>query len=178
MIPPNFFQGVSAFKAVEQELLPLYSATVLAGKNVAALAKGENTIAVQRRWNYIFQRDSLVGNNYAATALDVGAIIRQHHQQKIDPDGVIEIKGRRWTRDRLRDYGIDAAIPGTVGAPALGYAGDWAELIRMSASAAPLEQYVVQFWRTGAGVAGGDEQAAADLDFALRRGGYSRVGGP
>src|SRR5580704_9563506 len=99
--------GLDVIKAVEQQLSSVVSATILAGRNRAANALGENMQTVQRRWNYLFQRQTArPGPNYEPTLIDVGSIIRQHHQQPWGADGGIAPDGWSWTHHRLGAYGI------------------------------------------------------------------------
>jgi hypothetical protein len=171
--PGSLAAGLSLVKAVEAQLMPVIGATILDGQMKSAKDLGNNLLSVRRRWDYFFQRQSArPGRNYEPTALDVSSIIRQHHQQKLNGDGGIDNDGWLWTYHRLGLHGIDLATPQSVNPG--GFASDWSNLLQMAATAAPLDQYLTQYWRTRQVAGPQADEAKEELTFALRRAGLSR----
>ena len=158
-------------KALEGASAPFISATVQNGKYRAARLAGENALAIERKWNYFFQQQTVErGPHYQPTLLDIGSIMQLHHQQPFgdaDPNVLWQI-----TKDRLAYYGIDLALPNDDAAP--GEAQDWTRVLQMAATAAPLGAAIIDMRRAEAR---GEEllaEAKAELDFAFRRAGISR----
>lgn len=77
-----------------------------------------------------------------------------------------------WLQSVLSSYGVDVALPGeATGSQA---ARDWREYVQLSATDAPLEAYITNYYRLGSPDPAAALQASNDLDAAFGRGGYSR----
>lgn len=89
-------------------------------------------------------------------------------------DGIVAVSPAAWNwlEDRLANHGIDLAQPGEMDASPI--AKDWRDIVRMSATAAPIDGLLRGFHR----LKGREDEYAQkwrdELDFHFRRAGYSR----
>ena len=159
--------GVHAIaKAFEAAAQPFISATVQNGKYRAARLAGENALAIERKWNYFFQQQTV--ERRTALSADV---IRHRLDFEAPPSAAVW----RWRSERaLGNHQGPARVLRNRSGVAdrrrrAGEAQDWTRLLQMAATAAPLGAAIidVRHREPERWIAGGGQEA--ELDFAFRR---------
>jgi hypothetical protein len=169
----------AALKGIESQLTTIIGPAAAAGDLMFRADIGLPDCAVTRKAEQYQQQVSATNRdaiNYCNPVLDVHALIETIHKQVPD-EGDQNLWGLPpsawlWLRNRMQLHGVDMALPGEQGAPAM--ASDWLQISRLAAEAAPLDAVLRGYWRTR-----GMDAAIADhwddeLKFALRRRGFSR----
>jgi hypothetical protein len=172
---------LAAFKSLESQVRPLLGPAPNAGWALARAQAGLPDPAVTRNVEYQEQRTSVLnrdaGPGYANTALDVAKILELFHASPLIQAG--EVVGIAqadwdWLRWSLAAHGIDMALPNDANAPQT--AQDWLQIVQYAAQAAPLD-LALRAWHLNRNDGNDLQEATQDeLQFHLRRAGYSREG--
>lgn len=169
-----------ALKALTAQLVSVAGPASQAGFSLARANSGVSDHAVTRKVEYQTQRLSVADRasnyGYANTVPSPPEIIRQLHRRGlVDLGGAVGLSPDAWiwAKDRLAASGIDLALPGEAGAPT--QAKDWLEIVRMSATAAPIGDALRAYYRLRPQGNAESARAEQELDFHFRRAGMSRT---
>lgn len=177
--PQDVSPTVQALKALAAHAVSVAGPTAQAGFALARARAGVSDYAVTRKTEYETQRRSVLDRSsqygYANTVPSFSEIARLLHQRSlVDLNGEmgLSLNSWNWAKDRLAANGIDMALPGDATAPS--DAKDWLEIVRMSATAAPLGD-AMRAWNRTRHLGNAEAVSAQrEFDFHLQRDGISR----